>query len=70
MCTIYNYFIGHRRKVLERLEMSLENALKVLEFDLGKGVGSLLDVITSKAVGNVRFYSFWLWKWSNFILLF
>ena len=29
--------------MLENLEMDLENALKVLEFDFGKGVGSLRE---------------------------
>ena len=49
--TVYKYLICHSRKVLEKLEINLENAAKMLEFDFGKGVGTLLlvslDVIPS-----------------------
>ena len=31
---LYIYFICYSRKVLAKLEMNLENAWKVLEFDL------------------------------------
>ena len=37
---MYKYVICHSCKVLEKLEMHLENALKVLEFNLEKGVGT------------------------------
>ena len=40
--TVYKYLICHSRKVLEKLEINLENALNVLESDFGKGVGTLV----------------------------